>query len=129
MVELHSWGKANEVEFDSDKESMHILSRRRPKGGSFRTLGTDFDCKLLMTDTVLALAVEARWKLNSILRTKSFLTGLQLVDVYKAQLLSFVEYRTPAIFHACDTALNTLDSIQDRLCGEAGMNALEALFV
>ena len=83
----------------------------------------------MMADTVKSLAAEARWKLHSILRTKRFMNGLQLVDVYKAQLLSFMEYRTPAIYHTCDTALFMLDSIQDQLLKAAGFNKLEALLV
>ena len=127
--ELHLWGKANQVEFDPSKESFHILSRVRPHGDSFKMLGVEFDCKLTMTDTVLKLAKDARWKMKAVLRTKKYITGIQLTDVYKSQILSFVEYRTPAIYHACDSSLQTLDSIQDALLAAAGMNELEALYV
>ena len=41
--ELHAWGRANQVEFDPAKESIHILSRRRPVGDSFKMLGVQFD--------------------------------------------------------------------------------------
>ena len=68
--ELHSWGRANQVEFHPGKESSHILSRSRPIGESFKILGVEFDCKLVMADAVLDLAKEARWKLKSVLRTK-----------------------------------------------------------
>ena len=82
-----------------------------------------------MTDTVIDLAKDARWKLKSILRTRRFITSVQLVDVYKSQILSFVEYRTPAIYHTCSSALQVLDSVQDSLLSAAGMSELEALLV
>ena len=127
--ELHMRGEANQVEFDPDKESSHILSRSRPMGPGFKILGVDFDCKLLMTVSVHSLAVSAKWKLRSILRTRKYLTGLQMVDVYKAQLLAFLEYRTPAIHHACDTSLFELDSVQRHLLEAAGLTAIDALYV
>ena len=82
-----------------------------------------------MADTVVDLEREARWKLKSVLRTKKYVTSIQLVDMYKSQILSFVEYRTPAIYHACASAFQTLDSVQDSLLAAAGMTELEALFV
>ena len=127
--ELHSWGRANQVEFDPGKESSHILSRSRPIGESFKILGVEFDCKLVMADAVLDLAKETRWKLKSVLRTKKYTTSIQLIDVYKSQILSFVECRTPAIYHACASALQTLDSVQDSFLSVTGMSDLEALLV
>ena len=86
--ELHKWGEANQVTFDPKKESQHILSRTKPWGEPFDLLGVRFDCKLLMTDTVMALAKNARWKVKAILRTSKFNTGAELILVYKAQVLS-----------------------------------------
>ena len=40
---LHRWGRANEVQFDAGKESMHILHRHRPDGESFEMFGVKFD--------------------------------------------------------------------------------------
>ena len=57
------------------------------------------------------------------------MTGTQLIDVYKSQILSFVEYRTPAIYHVCNSALQTLDAVQDSMLRAIGMNDLEALYV
>ena len=125
--ELHKWGRANQVVFDASKESKHILSRKNPHGPSFNLLGVRFDCKLLMTDTVADLVKTCRWKLKSLLRTRSFNTGAQLVLLYKAQLLSFIEYRTIAIYHACESALSNLDRVQSKLLEAAGMDDVEAL--
>ena len=124
---LHSWGRANQVTFDATKESKHILSRSNPYGDPFSLLGIQFDCKLLMTDTVLDLARTCRWKLKALLRTRRFNTGEQLVLLYKAQLLSFIEYRTAAIYHACRSALDMLDHVQEKLLEAAGMSDVEAL--
>ena len=65
--------------------------------------------------------------MKSLLRTPRFNTGAQLVLLYKAQLLSFIEYRTPAIYHACCSALENLDLVQSKLLEAAGMTDLEAL--
>ena len=103
--ELHEWGRANQVVFDASKESMHILSRTHAHGNSFDLLGVRFDCKLIMSESVLDLARSCRWKLKALLRTRQFHTGSQLVLLYKAQILSFIEYRTAATYHACDSSL------------------------
>ena len=80
-----------------------------------------------MTDTVHDLATTCKWKLRSILRTKKFNSGIQLVQLYKAQLLSYIEYRTAAIFHACQSALDELDGVQNKLLEAAGMTPVDAL--
>ena len=125
--ELHKWGSANQVSFDKDKEGMFILSRTKPYGTSFDLLGIHFDCKLVMSSTVEDLAKTCRWKLKAILRTGRFNSGMSLVNLYKAQLLSFIEYRTAAVYHACDSSLALLDEVQARLVTAAGMTKLEAL--
>ena len=125
--ELHMWGSANSVTFDKSKEGMFVLSRKKPHGESFDLLGIRFDCKLVMSNTVEELASTCRWKLKAILRTRRFNTGARLVSLYKAQLLSFIEYRTSAIYHVCDTALALLDDVHDRVLNAANITDLEAL--
>ena len=49
------------------------------------------------------------------------------MQLYKSQLLPYIEYRTPAIYHACDSAMAAIDNIQDRLLSAAGMSEEEAL--
>eukprot|EP00959_Pyramimonas_sp_CCMP1952_P067051 1399970-Pyramimonas_sp.AAC.1 len=80
-----------------------------------------------MTDSVLQLAKDCRWKLKAILRTRKYNTGAQLVLLYKAQVLSFTEYRTAAIYHTCKSALEALDHVQDKLTEAAGASQEEAL--
>ena len=112
--EVHKWGKANQVSFDPSKESMHVLALHVGKGPNFRLLGVPFDHALSMRDAVVELVSEATWKMASILRTARFFTDSELVNLYKNQLLSYLEYRTAAIFHACDTVLAQLDKFQKR---------------
>ena len=73
-----------------------------------------------MIDSVHALAKDCRWKLKAILRTGRFNTGADLVNMYKAQVLSILEYRTAAIYHACSSSLAELQSVQDKLLSAAG---------
>ena len=106
---------------------MYVLSRSQPHGENFNILGIRFDCKLVMSATVEELAKTCRWKLKAILRTSRFNTGEGLVNMYKAQVLSFVEYRTAAIYHVCSSALALLDAVQDKVLSVAGMSKVEAL--
>ena len=98
--ELHKWGAANQVAFDAGKESQHVLSLSDPLGGTFKLLGVTFDPELSMAESVSELVSAAGWKLRTLLRTRRFYTDADLVVLYKAHLLSFLEYRTPAIYHA-----------------------------
>ena len=53
-----------------------------------------------------------------------------MIDLYKAHVLSYVEYRTPAVYHATTTTLTPLDRLQHRFLRDtAGVNDLESLFV
>ena len=70
--ELHSWGRANRVEFDESKESMHIISKVAGFDSHFRLIGVEFDSKIIMDKAVQSLVIEASWKLKSILRSKQF---------------------------------------------------------
>ena len=125
--ELHQWGKANQVSFDAGKESKHILSRSQLYGESFKLLGVQFDTKLTMTESVFNLAKDCRWKLKAILRTCKYNAGGHLILLHKAQILSFIEYRTAAIYHACRSSLEALDRVQDKLIEAAGVSQTEAL--
>ena len=124
---LHTWGKANQVSFDATKESYQVLSRDAAKEESFRILGVPFDCGLRMECAVSELAREAGWKLRILLRTARFHCDAQLVDVYKSRLLSYLEYRTPAVYHATDTVLRKLDAVQTRFLNALDCSEQQAL--
>ena len=50
-----------------------------------------------------------------------------MIGQYKAHVLAFVEYRTPAIYHASTTALAPLDAVQRWFLRELGLSEVEAL--
>ena len=113
--------------FDPSKESKHILSRFRSRGDNFTILGINFDCKLLMTDAIHDCVIACGWKLESILRCKHFFTDSDLVLFFKSHLLSFIEYRTPGIFHAAASHLQTLDRVLSRFLNQLHISSLDAL--
>jgi len=125
--ELHKWGAANQVAFDASKESQHVLSLSDPLGGPFKLLGVTFDTELSMTDAVSELVSAAGWKLRTLLRTRRFYTDADLIVLYKAHLLSFLEYRTPALYHATRTVLRRLDAVQTRFLKDIGVDEVDAL--
>ena len=112
--ELHKWGLANQVAFDAGKESQHVLSVSDPFGDSFKMLGVSFDSSLSMADAIEELVAASSWKLRTLIRTRRFYSHADLVVLYEAHLLSFIEYRTPAIYHATRLCLSRIDAIQNR---------------
>ena len=90
-------------------------------------LGICFDCKLRMDLAVRDVVSQACWELTTILRTRRFHGVSQLVQVYKSKVLSFVEYRTPAVHHAAKTTLAGIDAVQRRFLHECGLSDEEAL--
>jgi hypothetical protein len=125
--ELYAWGRANQVAFDPAKESKHILSLTDPIGDNFRLLGVIFDGALTMTDAVAEVVREAGWKLRTLLRTRRYYNDADLIGLYSAHLLSFLEYRTPAIYHATRDVLSRLDAVQTRFLRNAGVDDVTAL--
>ena len=49
------------------------------------------------------------------------------MQLYKAHLLSFLEYRTPALYHASPSVLAPLDQLQRHLLHELGLTEEDAL--
>ena len=47
--------------------------------------------------------------------------------MYKAKILSYLEYRTPAVYHAIATVLLSIDSIQEKMLREVGVSTIDAL--
>jgi uncharacterized protein YjiS (DUF1127 family) len=125
--ELHQWGKANQVTFEASKESFHIVSKSEPFGKDFKLLGITFDTSLTMAAAVEEVIAAAGWKLKMLIRTRRFYTDAELITFYKSQLLSFIEYRTPAIYHAKRDSLAALDRLQNRFLKDAGVDEDAAL--
>ena len=126
---LHTWGRANQVCFDSSKESFHVLARTKGQGGNWEQLGVTFDTELTMEDAVRSTVETVGWKLRTLLRSARFHTDREFVNLYKSRVLSFVEYRTPALYHATCTTLKPLDGLQESFLRKAGVTALEGLMV
>ena len=112
--ELHKWGKANQVSFDPTNESKHILALSGGEGRNFKLLGVPFDHALSIRDAVVEMATDAAWTIASIVRSARFFTDGELVNLYKSKLLSYFEFTTAAISHACDTVLAPLNQFQNR---------------
>jgi hypothetical protein len=125
--ELHSWGRANQVSFDPGKESFHILSTSEGSGKDFKLLGVIFDVLLEMDKAVDEVVMAAGWKLKMLIRTWRFYTDAELIRLYKAHLLSYLEYRTSAIYHAKRKVLEKLDRVQSRFLGDVGVDDNTAL--
>ena len=125
--ELHKWGAANQVVFDPAKESHHIISSADSSESTFKMLGVTFDTALSMSDAVSEIVMAAGWKLRTLLRTRRYYTDSDLIVLYKAHLLSFLEYRTPAIYHAARVVLNRLDAVQSKFLKDIGVDEVTAL--
>ena len=112
--ELHLWGKANQVLFDPSKEAFHLLHRRLHSAGEFKILGVLFDTQLLMHSACRAVATEAGWRLQKLLRSRRYFTTPELMHLYKAQVLSYIEGSTPGVYHAAPSVLDRVDRVQRR---------------
>ena len=127
QFELHRCVAANCVTFDSDKESFHIISRNSSFGSSFRLLGVQFDLELTMQEAISECAVEGHWRLSCLLRSRRYFSLRDLALHYKSHILSYIEYRTPAITHAATSYFDNLDSVQKRFLRNIGLSSFEAL--
>ena len=125
--ELHKWGEANQVSFDASKESKHILYKTESLGADFKLLGVEFDCGLEMTTAVRALVGKVKWKCQMLLRSRRSFNTVDLVVQYKQQVLSYIEYRSAALYHATSTVLMRLDKQQDYFLRELGITREAAL--
>ena len=95
-----------------------MLHRTRGYGDGFRLLGINFDECLRMNAAVSELGREAGWRLKSILRPRRFFSKHQLINLYKSQVLSYLESGTAAYYHAADSVLQSIDRVQRRLVRE-----------
>ena len=80
-----------------------------------------------MADAISELVSAAGWKLRTLIRTRRFYTDADLVVLYKAHLLSFLEYRTPAVYHATRVCLRRLEAVQSGFLKDIGVAEVTAL--
>ena len=97
--------------FRRRKRTNAILSTTEPYGAPFRMLGLLVDSQLHMGCAIRECAHEASWKLRTLLRTRRVHTTSDLFLLFKSHILSYLEYRTPAIYHAAATVLDPIDRI------------------
>ena len=64
----------------------------------------------------------------AILRIRKCFTG-ELANLYTIQMISYLEYRTAAIYNECNTTLQRLDNFQEHFLSELGISVKTALFV
>ena len=127
QAKLHEWGRANQVVFDSSKESFVLMRRFRAIGENFKLLGVTFDPQLLMHDGARKIAVEAGWRLQAVLRPRRFFSIPELFRLYKSLVVSYIESGTPGYFHAAESVLDCVDRVQRRFLREMDMSDEVAL--
>ena len=91
--------------FDATKEGTHVLSQIASCGPSFTYLGIQFDFQLLMHDDVHTWVTDTAWRTRALLRARRFFNDAERVFQYKQQVLSYIEYRSAAAYHATSIAL------------------------
>ena len=64
---------------------------------------------------------------KSALRTRRFHNLVGLVRLYKSQILSFLEYRTPGILHAAPSTISRVDMLQEKILQEISISCIRAL--
>ena len=124
---VHDWGKIHQVQFESTKESLHVLCSKQPMGNAFKILGIKFDTKSIMYDAVVGIVGEAGSRLKMLLRVRPFYSVVALVTLYKCHVLSFIESGTPAYYHAAPSILKLVDGIQNEFLTTLGICNKNAL--
>ena len=67
--------------------------------------------------------------MRTLQRSVRFHTDREIVNLYKSRILGYVEYRTPALYHATCTTLRPLNQLQTSFLHNAGLTELEGLMV
>ncbi len=127
--DLHAWGHGSQVEFDPKKESVHVASHFCSEGKTFKILGLNFNCRLTMGAAITGLVSEMWWRVHSVLQSRRYQTTVGMMNVFKSKVLSYAEYRTSAIYHACVSSLEAIDRVQGRFLEELGVDKWHAFMV
>ena len=99
------------MKFDAAKESFLILYRENSVGDTIKLLGVKFDGQLRMTSAIRECVDESSWRLRTLMRTQRYHTDAELLLLFKTHILSYLEYRSPAIYYICSSALLNLDGV------------------
>ena len=65
--------------------------------------------------------------MRTLLRASRFYDTVALVKLYKSNVLSFIEYGTPAFYHASPSVLAALDGIQSAFLDHLSVSSRDAL--
>ena len=106
---------------------MSIISNHEPEGPSFKLMGITFDTMLSMKEAVIEVTNSLRWKLTTLLRTRKMFDTPTIMIQFKARILSYVEHRTAAIYHADSTVLDPIDRQYERFVSAIGLTKSTAL--
>ena len=71
-----------------------------------------------MHKAIRTLVVDCSWRLRALFRVRRFYDFAGLVRLYKAHVLSHIEYRSGVLCHAASSVLAPLDNIQSRFLKE-----------
>ena len=123
---LHRWGFGNRVSFDPSKEGFYVIDRWNPSNFTFKILGVLFDGKLSMHAAVREVAVQAGWRVKALLRVQRFFSTWELVMLFKAQVLSYIESGVVAFFHAPATTMAPVDRLLLRFLRAIGLSEEDA---
>ena len=95
-----------------------ILATGEPFGGPIKLRGIAFYIKLSMRVAVRKCAIKAAWKSKSLLRCRRFCNVIDLIMLFKAHILSYIEYRTAGVHCSCSSVLAELDDVQSRFISQ-----------
>ena len=115
--------------FDAGKEHFAILSTTDSYGDLFKLLGVRFDAQLQMGQAARDCVADASWRLRTLLPTRRLHTISEVILLFKSHILSYLEYRTPAIYHACTTVLDPIDRVLQRFLRDLCVSEMDALMV
>ena len=80
-----------------------------------------------MTKAIQDCVFEVGWKKKALLRTQRFHCDMELINLWKSHILSYIEYRTAAWYHACETSLAPLDRCLTSFLHSIGVDTISAL--
>ena len=67
-----------------------------------------------MHDYIHEIVLSANWKMRMLLRTHHFYSSRDMINLFKADILSYIQYRTSVLLYASHSVLISLNSIQIR---------------
>ena len=126
QFDVHAWGFPNRVSFDVSKEHFVVLHKRQNHGDDFKLLGAMIDTKLSMSSECQRVRKKAGPKAKAILATKGFYNTRDLVVQFKSHVWCHLEFSTGAVYHAADTHLRDIDSVQDSFIHALGLSEKSA---